>query len=377
MTKPFVSVLIDTYNQGHFIEQAIESVLTQGLSPSELEIVVIDDGSTDNTAALVAKFAPRIRYICKKNGGQASAFNAAIPELHGEIIAFLDADDWWTKNKLSAVLDIFQGDPSIGMVGHAYYRCYDERHAGNDLTEIVGPEKSTRITLSNSDGARQADPLRNCFGTSRLAIRKTILDKLPPIPEELIFSADAFVLTVAMALADAYVLEEPLCFYRLHAANLYSFRSSDIAKHRRRYTIIKKLVGVLPRALAAAGVPVEIASALLESDNLEAKQLQLHFDGGWPWETFRTEFLLFHRSYREYSFGYGLYKWLVLVSTLFVSPRVFYNFREWYVEHNLERFRNVLGEPVPVSSVRPRAISSAVNCQNSESATKGSLKKSE
>lgn len=375
MTEPLVSVLIDTYNQEHFIEQAIESVLAQGLPPSELEILVIDDGSTDSTAALVAKFGPRIRYICKKNAGQASAFNAAIPELHGEIIAFLDADDWWAGNKLFAVLEVFQRDPSIGMVGHAYYRCYDESHTGKDLTEIVGPEKSTRITLSSCNGARQADPLRNCFGTSRLAIRKTILDKVPPIPEELIFSADAFVLTVAMAVADAYVLEEPLCFYRLHAANLYSFRSADIAKRRRRYTIIKKLVEILPGALAAAGVSAEIASALLESDNLEAKQLQLRFDGGWPWETFRTEFLSFRRAYREYSFGYGLYKWLVLVSTLVVPPRVFYSFREWYVEHNLKRFRSLLGEPVPVSSVRPRAISSAADCQASESATKGSLGK--
>lgn len=376
MTKPLVSALIDTYNQAQFIEQALASVFEQGLSPSELEIVVVDDGSTDNTPSIIQKFVPRVRYLRKKNGGQASAFNAAIPETNAPIVAFLDADDWWAKNKLATVLDVFKKDPSIGMVGHAYYRYYDES-TGNDLTEIVGPEKSTRITLSNCDGARQADPLRNCFGTSRLTIRKTILDKVPPIPEELIFSADAFVLTVAMALADAHVLKEPLCFYRLHAENLYSFRSADIAKHRRRYTIIKKLVEVLPGALAAAGVPVEIASALLESDNLEAKQLLLRFDGGWPWETFRTEFLSFRRAYREYSFGYGLYKWLVLASTLVVPPRVFYGLREWYVEHNLRRFRNVLGEPVPVINIRPLPINSATDRPASESATKASLGENE
>ena len=159
MTKPLISVLIDTYNQEHFLEQAIESVLVQGLTPAELEILIIDDGSTDNTAALVAKFAPRIRYMCKKNGGQASAFNAGISELHGQFIAFLDADDWWAKNKLSAVLDVFQKDSSIGTVGHAYYRCYAES-ACDDLTEVVAPEKSTRVTLSTREDARHADPLR-------------------------------------------------------------------------------------------------------------------------------------------------------------------------------------------------------------------------
>ncbi|HVA17640.1 MAG TPA: glycosyltransferase family 2 protein, partial [Candidatus Dormibacteraeota bacterium] len=105
---PLVSALIDTYNQERFIEQALVSVLEQGLSPSELEIVVVDDGSTDNTASLVAKFAPRVRYIRKKNGGQASAFNAAIPETNAPIVSFLDADDWWAPGKLRAVLDAFQ-----------------------------------------------------------------------------------------------------------------------------------------------------------------------------------------------------------------------------------------------------------------------------
>ena len=356
MTKPLVSVLIDTYNQGRFIAQAIESVFAQGLSPSELEILAVDDGSTDNTAALVAKFAPRIRYMRKNNGGQASAFNAAIPELHGEFVAFLDADDWWTKNKLSAVLGVFQNDPSIGAVAHAYYCCYDESHSGNNLTEIVAPEKPTRVTLSNSEGARRADPLRVFFGTSRLAVRKAILDRIPPIPDALIFSADAFIFTVAMALADAYVLAEPLCFYRLHAENLYAFRSTDIAKQRRRYIVLKKLMEVLPVALAAAGVYPEIVSALLGADQLEAKQIELRYNGGWPWQTFRTELLSFRRAYQKYSFSYALYKWFVLASTLVMPPRAFYNLRDWYVEHNLRRFRKVLGEPVPVASIQPRRV---------------------
>jgi glycosyltransferase involved in cell wall biosynthesis len=107
MTKPLVSALIDTYNQGRYIEQAILSVLDQGFSPSELEIVVVDDGSTDETSSTVEKFAPRVRYLRKSNGGQASAFNLGIPQLRGAIVSFLDADDWWASGKLRAVLDAF------------------------------------------------------------------------------------------------------------------------------------------------------------------------------------------------------------------------------------------------------------------------------
>src|SRR5712692_7149196 len=106
MSKPIVSVLIDTYNHERFIEQAIVSVLEQqGVSPAEMEVVVVDDGSTDNTAEVVRKFAPRVRCLSKPNGGQASAFNAGVPETRGEIVSFLDGDDWWAPNKLCAVLE--------------------------------------------------------------------------------------------------------------------------------------------------------------------------------------------------------------------------------------------------------------------------------
>src|SRR5437879_10746499 len=105
MPKPFVTALIDTYNHERFIEEAIVSVLEQDVYPAEMEVIVVNDGSTDNTPAIVRKFIPRVRYLRKANGGQASAFNAGIPEARGEIVALLDGDDWWAKGKLSTVLE--------------------------------------------------------------------------------------------------------------------------------------------------------------------------------------------------------------------------------------------------------------------------------
>jgi glycosyltransferase involved in cell wall biosynthesis len=103
VTKPFVSVLIDTYNHERFIEEAIVSVREQDYPATEREIIVVDDGSTDRTPEIVRKFEPRLRLIRKPNGGQASAFNVGIPECKGEIISFLDGDDWWAKEKLRKV----------------------------------------------------------------------------------------------------------------------------------------------------------------------------------------------------------------------------------------------------------------------------------
>src|SRR5580700_803800 len=118
MLKPAVTVLIDTYNHERFIEEAIVSVLEQDFPRAEMEILVVDDGSTDRTPEIVRKFEPQVRLLRKTNGGQASAFNAGIPEARGEIVAFLDGDDWWAPGKLAAVTDAFATNAAVGLVGH-------------------------------------------------------------------------------------------------------------------------------------------------------------------------------------------------------------------------------------------------------------------
>src|SRR6266852_9194662 len=118
MTVPLITVLIDTYNYGRFIEDAIESVLKQDFPVEQVEIVVVDDGSTDDTAERVKKYGSRIRYLYKPNGGQASAFNFGFANAKGEIIALLDADDVWMPVKLQRVYEELERRPAAGMVYH-------------------------------------------------------------------------------------------------------------------------------------------------------------------------------------------------------------------------------------------------------------------
>src|SRR5271169_6299905 len=134
MAKPFVSVLIDTYNHERFIEQAIVSVLEQEFPGSEREIIVVDDGSTDRTPEIVKKFEPRLRLLRKENGGQASAFNVGIPECKGEIVAFLDGDDWWAPTKLVRVTQTMTVDQSVGIVGHGIVNVQRD---GREQVEIL------------------------------------------------------------------------------------------------------------------------------------------------------------------------------------------------------------------------------------------------
>src|SRR5579862_4174723 len=115
---PLMSVLIDSYNYGQFIEQAIESVLEQDFPTEQVEIVVVDDGSTDDTPKKVEKYQSWVRYVRKENGGQASAFNLGFANTSGEIIALLDADDYFLPRKLRRVREAFEAHPEAGMVYH-------------------------------------------------------------------------------------------------------------------------------------------------------------------------------------------------------------------------------------------------------------------
>src|SRR5712692_6026653 len=122
MKAPFFTVLIDTYNYGEYIEEAVASALAQDFPAEEREILIVDDGSTDDTQERLGKFGEAIRYLRKPNGGQASAFNFGFENARGEVIALLDADDVWLPDKLGRVCEAFEKNPTAGMVYHRVSR---------------------------------------------------------------------------------------------------------------------------------------------------------------------------------------------------------------------------------------------------------------
>ena len=106
---PKVSVIIPTYNCAHYLGQAIESVIGQTFR--DFEIIVLDDGSTDNTSEIAGKYGNAIRYIRQANGGLPAARNRAIEASTGEFVALLDSDDWWAPTKLRRQLDFMAWHP--------------------------------------------------------------------------------------------------------------------------------------------------------------------------------------------------------------------------------------------------------------------------
>ena len=107
--KPQVSVIIPTYNRGWILKEAIDSVLAQDYK--DLELIVVDDGSTDNTFEILASYGNDIKVLFQENKGVSAARNRGITEASGQLIAFLDSDDLWLLRKLSTQIDFFNQMP--------------------------------------------------------------------------------------------------------------------------------------------------------------------------------------------------------------------------------------------------------------------------
>lgn len=128
-----ISVIIPTFNYGQFIGDAIRSAEAQTRIPDEM--IVVDDGSTDDTAEVVAGFGDAVRYIRQDNAGVCVARNRGVAESSGELIAFLDADDIWEPTKLEKQAALFERDGRIGLV-HCGMREFDS-DTGETLTEYI------------------------------------------------------------------------------------------------------------------------------------------------------------------------------------------------------------------------------------------------
>lgn len=109
--QPLVSVVIPAYNSERWIEETLKSVLNQ--TYPNIEVIVVDDGSTDNTFSIVDKFKNRVKYLQKKNGGSASARNMGIRKSVGEWIALLDADDLWITDKIQTQMDYLKNHTDV------------------------------------------------------------------------------------------------------------------------------------------------------------------------------------------------------------------------------------------------------------------------
>lgn len=344
MSRPFATALIDTYNQESFIGDAIQSVIEQDFPVSDFEVLVVDDGSTDRTAEIINRFQPRVRYLRKVNGGQGSAFNAGIREARGEIIAFLDGDDWWAPGKLSAIASVFERDPEVGSVGHGITSVYPN---GKQVVQL--PREPARFRLNSVDGAKMLRMRRGFVGTSRMAYRREVLRQIGAVPEPLIFEADEYLFTLAGLYADVMILHEAFTFYRLHDRNLYQLNNGEGGAIRRKQEVIAALARSLRKEFAEIGVPAEIADTILECVDVEANHLRLMLDGGYPWETVSTEMKIMRVFHSDASLWQRTFSCARLIPALVMPADTYYRWRQRFSGSGLYRRLRQEFFPFPTS----------------------------
>jgi glycosyltransferase involved in cell wall biosynthesis len=342
MPKPFISVLIDTYNHERFIEEAVNSVLAQDYPAEQREILVVDDGSTDRTPEILRRFGSEVRVLRKANGGQASAFNAGIPECQGEIIAFLDGDDWWAPGKLRRVAEFLAAEPAVGILGHGILETFE-----GGAVRRAAPEKQERLRLASLAAARVFRLRKSYLGTSRMAIRSAIARQIVPIPEALVIEADEYLFTLAAALSDLAILPATLTYYRQHGANLYNAGGGNVQGLRRKQTVMAALADVLRRELASRRVPADAIQCLVEIVQADADQMRLMLDGGAPWETVRTENTLYAVMHGDAPRSYRLFRWTTMLPAYVLPPRWFYAVRRWLTSQTWYRPARAKVLPVP------------------------------
>ena len=305
MKAPFVTVLIDTYNYGQYVEEAVDSALAQEFPAEQREIIVVDDGSTDDTPERLKKYGDSIRYLRKPNGGQASAFNFGFAAARGEIIATLDADDVWLPGKLQRVCETFEKNPDAGMVYHRTYvwRGGEQLEADRVFVEVSGHVPESRATLLSY----------SMVATSCLAFRRSAVVRLLPVPEALRSQADAYLTALIIFVAPVAALPEVLAKYRLHGKNLFQSAEdgapAETVKHRMAMraellAAVKKWLDANEHDLS----PEDLEAYLTQWKKAqEADGFKLHKPGRWKYFRHLAEFPRVYgeiMSPRHYAYSY-------------------------------------------------------------------------
>jgi glycosyltransferase involved in cell wall biosynthesis len=248
---PLASIIVNNYNYGRFLADAIESALHQTYSPTE--IIVVDDGSTDESREIIARYGSTIIPVLKENGGQGSAFNAGFAVSGGKVILFLDADDMLLPTAVATAVESFD-HPDVVKV-HWCLFLIDEhgKKAGGTRPGRPLPQGDLR------DAAFRVGPTNYLSApTSGNAWSRRFLHKIFPVPESVYRTgADTYLFELAPFFGIIKRIESPLSLYRQHGQNLFSTKSLD-AKLRLELTFYDNCCEVLSGHFQAVGAFVNV-----------------------------------------------------------------------------------------------------------------------
>lgn len=244
MQPPKVSVVIPVYNCERYIGDAIHSVQAQTYPASE--IIVVDDGSSDGTAAAV-QACSGVKYLRQQNRGEPAARNLGIQHAAGDLIAFLDGDDLWTPDKLALQIPCLQAHPAWAMI-------YSDMATFDDQGVIDGSVKERfQITFPQGNIFRQLFQ-ETLFGSGSVVVRKDVFHKVGMFDESLLVGSDYEMwLRIARHFEVGYV-DKPLLMYRQHSS-MSTLNLGRALQHGMPWeaVVLKKVLEGYPAVAAECG----------------------------------------------------------------------------------------------------------------------------
>jgi glycosyltransferase involved in cell wall biosynthesis len=208
-TGPLVSVVVPAHNAASYLVDTVESALAQTYAP--LEVVVVNDGSSDDTASVAASLGDRITYLEQANAGPAAARNTALRVARGELVAFLDADDLWAPTRVERCVEILQARPEVGMVTADAYLI---EHGVKTEKRSYGDRRRFRFPARLDD--QIAEIARRNFLFVGVVFRRSLLDACGELDQR-IWGAEDYDLWTRFLLTGsrAAFVNEPLGWYRV------------------------------------------------------------------------------------------------------------------------------------------------------------------
>jgi glycosyltransferase involved in cell wall biosynthesis len=247
--SPLVSILINNYNYATFLPEAIESAIRQTYVP--IEIIVVDDGSTDGSRDVIEGVRNSVIPVFKNNGGQASAFNAGIERSRGDIVCFLDADDVFLPEKVADVVEVFERENghSKPMMVHHPLEIVDEA-TGQLSGALIGKTHGLPINLFRF-ASRYGFVEYEAAPTTGVSINRLLASILFPLPERgLRVSADDFIVKGASLVGELHSIDRALGRYRVHGSNAWFS-----AARRKPRVFVEALDAYLNEILVRTGHP--------------------------------------------------------------------------------------------------------------------------
>jgi glycosyltransferase involved in cell wall biosynthesis len=233
-TRLPVDIIVNNYNYGTFVGDAVESALAQ--THPRVRVIVVDDGSTDGSRDILRAYEDKVTLILKENGGQASALNAGFAQSDGDVVIFLDADDVLGPAAAALAATAFWADSRVTKV---QYRMEVIDKNGRP-TGVFKPARHLPLPAGDVRHAELVFPFDLAWlPTSANAFRAEVLRRIFPIPErDFVICADYYLVHLTALLGPVVSLDDVAAYYRVHGGNRYEPQKSMLDMERVRQSVV-------------------------------------------------------------------------------------------------------------------------------------------